>query len=52
MQSLFREHLLVSRTKLSYEANYLEIEYAETGTERRELQKNYVVKKKEVTLLI
>ena len=48
MQSLFREHLFASRTKLSYEANYLEIQYTETGTERRELQKNYVVKKKKL----
>ena len=41
MQLLFREELFVSRTKLSYEANCLEIENAETETKRIELQKNY-----------
>ena len=41
MQLLFREDLFVSRTKLIYEANCLEIENAETETERSELQKNY-----------
>ena len=46
MQSLFREDLFVSRTKLSYEANCLEIEYAETETERSESQKNYVINKR------
>ena len=46
MQSLFREDLFVSRTKLSYEANCLEIEYAGTETERNELQKNYVINKR------
>ena len=49
MQLIFREDL--SRTKLSYEENCLEIEYAETETERSELQKNYGIKK-EFTLLI
>ena len=46
MQSLFREDLFVSRTKLNYEANCLEIEYAETETEISELQKNYVINKR------
>ena len=46
MQSLFRKDLFVSRTKLSYEANCLEIEYAKTETERSELQKNYIINKK------
>ena len=46
MQSLFREDLFVIQTKLSYEANCLEIEYAETETERRML----LIKK--VTLLM
>ena len=46
MQSLFREDLFVSRTKLSYEANCLEIEYAETETERNEMQKTYVINKR------
>ena len=46
MQSLFREDLFVSRTKLSYETNCLEIEYAETETERNEMQKTYVINKR------
>ena len=46
MQSVFREDLFVSRRKLSYEANCLEIKYAETETERSELQKNYVINKR------
>ena len=46
MQSLFREHLFLSRIKLSYEANCFQIEYAETETERSELQKNYVINKR------
>ena len=46
MQLLFREDLFVSRTKLSYEANCLEIENAEKETEKSELQKNYVVNKR------
>ena len=37
MQLLFREDLFASRTKLSYEANCLEIANAETETERSEL---------------
>ena len=41
MQLLFREELFVSRTKLSYEANCLETENAETEAKRIELQKNY-----------
>ena len=41
MQSLFKEDLFVNRTQLSYEANCLEIGYAETETERSELQKYY-----------
>ena len=44
MQSLFREDLFVLSYylsyELSYEANCLETEYAETETERSELQKN------------
>ena len=46
MQLLFREDLFVSRTKLIYEANCLEIENAETETERSELQKNYGINKR------
>ena len=46
MQLLFKEDLFVSRTKLSYEANCLEIENAETVTERSELQKNYGINKR------
>ena len=41
MQLLFREDLFASRTKLSYEENFLEIANVETQTERSELQKNY-----------
>ena len=44
IQSLFREDLFVSRTKLSYEAKYLEIEYAELETERSELRKKLYYK--------
>ena len=40
------EDIFVSRTKLSYEANCLEIEYAETETEASELQKYYVMNKR------
>ena len=46
MQLLFRKDLFVSRTKLSYEANCLEIENAEIETERIELQKNYGINKR------
>ena len=46
MRSLFTEDLFVSRTKLSYEANCIEIEYAETETVKRELQKNHVINKR------
>ena len=46
MQLLFREDLFVSQTKLSYEAKCLEIENAETETERSELQKNYGINKR------
>ena len=46
MQLLFREDLLISRTKLSYEANCLEIEYSETETERSEQQKNCGINKR------
>ena len=46
MQLLFREDLFVSQTKLSYEANCLEIENAETETKRSELQKNYGINKR------
>ena len=46
MQSLFREDVFVSRTKLSYGANCLEIEYAETETKKSELQKNHVTNKR------
>ena len=46
MQSLFTEDLFVSRTQLSYEANCIEIEYAETETVKRELQKNHVINKR------
>ena len=45
MQSLFTEDLFVSQTKLSYEANCIEIEYAETETMKSELQKNHVINK-------
>ena len=45
MQSLFREDVFASRTKLSYGANCLEIEYAETETKKSELQKNHVTNK-------
>ena len=45
MQSLFREDVFASRTKLSYGANCLEIEYAETETKKSELQKNNVTNK-------
>ena len=44
IQSLFREDLFVSRTILSYEAKYLEIEYAELETERSELRKKLYYK--------
>ena len=46
MRSLFTEDLFVSRTKLSYEANCIKIEYAETETVKRELQKNHVINKR------
>ena len=51
MQFLFREDLLVSQTKLSYEANCLEIENTETEmqngeTKRNELRKNYGINKR------
>ena len=51
MQFLFREDLFVSQTKLSYEANCLEIENTETEmqngeTKRNELQKNYGINKR------
>ena len=46
MQLLFREDLFVSQTKLSYEANCLEIENAEKKTERSELLKNYGINKR------
>ena len=46
MQSLLREDLFVSRRILSYAAKCLEIEYAETESERNELQKNYVINKR------
>ena len=40
------EDIFVSRTKSSYEANCLEIEYTETETEASELQKYYVMNKR------
>ena len=46
MQLLFREDVFVSRIKLSFEANYLEIKQAKTETERNELQKIYINKNK------
>ena len=46
MRSLFTEDLFVSQTKLSYEANCIEIEYAETETMKSELQKNHVINKR------
>ena len=38
MQSLFREDVFASGTKLSYGANCLEIEYSETETKNSELE--------------